>query len=104
EACVARREVSNTPRQALTLMNDAVFWEAAQALGSLLAARPGATDERIGYLFRRSLVRPPTADEVQLLTGFFQAQHERLESKELDAVKIAGPGEGDPLERAAWTL
>lgn len=104
EACVARREVSNTPLQALTLMNDVVFWEAAQALGTLIAARAGSIEERVGYLFRRSLVRSPTASELELLTGFFQAQHERLVKKELDAAKIAAPGEGDPLERAAWTL
>ncbi len=39
EACMARREVSNTPLQALTLLNDAVFVEAAQALGPRLVAR-----------------------------------------------------------------
>jgi hypothetical protein len=104
EACVARREVSNTPLQALTLMNDTVFWEAAQALGSLLASREGSTEERLEYLFRRCLVRPPTPDELRLLAGFFKTQRERLEKKELDASNIAGAGDGDLLERAAWTL
>ena len=104
EACVARREVSNTPLQALTLMNDTVYWEAAQALGTMLAARPGSLDERIGYLFRRALVRPPAANELERLTGFFQTQHERLAKQELDAAKIAGSGDRDALERAAWTL
>ena len=44
EACVARREVSNTPLQALTLLNDAVFIECAQALGRLAAAREGSAE------------------------------------------------------------
>ncbi len=43
EACVARREVSNTPLQALTLLNDTVFVEAAQAFGRQLAALPGSS-------------------------------------------------------------
>ena len=42
EACVARREMSNTPLQALTLLNDAVFIETAQALGATLAGRAGS--------------------------------------------------------------
>src|SRR4029079_15091513 len=36
EVCVARREVSNTPLQALTLLNDPVFEQAAQALGGMM--------------------------------------------------------------------
>ncbi len=104
EACVARREISNTPLQALTLMNDTVFWEAAQALGTLVAARPGSTEERIDYLFRRCLVRPPAPGELKMLIEFFAAQHDRLSKKELDPATIAASGDGDPLEPAAWTL
>jgi hypothetical protein len=104
EACVARREVSNTPLQALTLMNDSVFVEAAQALGTLLAARSGSVEERIDYLFRRCLVRPPTLDERKLLSEFYRAQRERLDKGELDAAKIAGAAEGPPSERAAGTV
>lgn len=104
EACVARREVSNTPLQALTLMNDTVFWEASQALGAMLASRPGSIDERIDYLFHRCLVRPLTASEHELLAEFFKVQFGRLERKEIDVAKIATTGDGDPLERAAWTL
>ena len=53
EVCVARREVSNTPLQALTLLNDPVFEEAAQALGKSLAAMAGSVEDRIDVLFRR---------------------------------------------------
>src|SRR5262249_20755874 len=41
EACIGRREVSNSPLQALTLLNDTMFLEAAQALGRETAAMPG---------------------------------------------------------------
>ncbi len=104
EACVARREVSNTPLQALTLLNDTVFLEAAQALGRMLAAKAGTPEERLTYLFQRCLTRPPDAQEQVAILRYYQAQLARLRKKELDGAKIAGSGEGDVAERAAWTL
>jgi hypothetical protein len=104
EACVARRDVSNTPLQALTLMNDAVFVEANQALGKMVAARNGTPEERATYLFRRILTRKPTADELAAIVRFYRAQKTRLDAKSLNAAAIAGPGEGDAGEKAAWTL
>jgi hypothetical protein len=104
EACVPRREVSNSPLQALTLLNDQVFLEAAQTLGKQLTAAEGSTEAKARDLFRRCLTRPPSDDELQLVQKFYADQLSRVGSKELDAAKIAGPGEGDASERAAWTL
>jgi hypothetical protein len=109
EVCVARREVSNTPLQALTLLNDPAFTQAAQALGRTMTVRPGTVAERVDYLFRRCLTRPPSGDEVDQLVKFFETQKERCDRKELDASKIAGPGDdrrktGPTInEWAAWT-
>jgi hypothetical protein len=102
-ACT-RRVRSNTPLQALTLLNDVAFLECAQALGRLAAARQGPAEERAAWLFRRCLTRPPTDDERAALAAFYRAQKGRLERHELDAAKIAGPGAGDVNERAAWAL
>ena len=60
EACVARREVSNTPLQALTLLNDPVFIEAAQALGRTARRRRPGDEKAAIDLFRRCL--DPAAD------------------------------------------
>jgi hypothetical protein len=103
EACVARREVSNTPLQALSLLNDVAIVEAAQALGTHAASGKGSVEERVTDLFRRCLTRPPAEEERALLVKFYHAQKDRLTKKELDAAKLAGSGPGDAVERAAWT-
>ena len=90
EVCVARRELSNSPLQALTLLNDPVFVEGSQALGELLAGTPGTLEARIGRLFRLCLSRPPEPEELSMLVHFYGNQRERLVKKELDAAKIAG--------------
>jgi hypothetical protein len=115
EACLARRETSNTPLQALTLLNNESLFEAAQALGRLATARiaatsgRGLTSDRVAFLFRRCLSRPPTAAELHRLIEFYDAQKQRLASGDLDAAKIVGSSggvvqEGNIREIAAWTL
>lgn len=103
EFCLARREVSNTPLQALTLLNDPVFMEAAQALAARATAREGGAGEKAAFVFRHCLTRPPTAAEQETLVKFQATQKERFEKKELDPAAFAGEGQGDVIERAAWT-
>jgi hypothetical protein len=104
EACVAQRDVSNTPLQALTLLNDVVFLEAAQALGAEFARRNESLEDRMVLLFRRVLVRSPEAEEIQALVAFYRDQRARFEAAELDANALAGGGEGDAIDRAAWSV
>jgi hypothetical protein len=61
EACVARREASTTPLQALTLLNDVTIVEAARSLGNQLASLPPG--KRVNSLFMRTLCRPPKHSE-----------------------------------------
>jgi hypothetical protein len=82
EACVPRRDASNTPLQALTLLNDAMFTEAAQALGKAFAAMNGSIEERTASLFRRCLTRTPEPEEVSTLTAFVRAQQNRFPNDE----------------------
>jgi mono/diheme cytochrome c family protein len=103
ESCVAQRETSDSPLQALTMLNDTVVLEAAQALGRTFAAQTGEPGARVAALFRRCLTRPPAAEEAALLVAYLAAQRQRFAAKELDPAQLAGPGEGDAVERAAWT-
>jgi hypothetical protein len=104
EACVARREVSDTPLQALTLLNDAMFSEAAQALGKTYADKAGTDESRAAAIFRRCLTRPPDSDELALLADFARQQRARFVVHELDAAKVAGGSDGNVVERATWTV
>jgi len=103
ESCIARREVSNSVLQALTLLNDAMFNEAAQALGREMAKKQSPDADRITELFRRCLVRPPESGEVQMLDSFMEKQRLQFKARPEDAAKLAGKVEGDPIENAAWT-
>ncbi len=102
EACTARREVSNTALQALTMLNDAVLLEVAQSLGRRAAAHNGSTTERVQYLVRLCLVRPPTAEELALLTKFYETQYTRFADDPKRAATVAGTAQ-EAVVRAAWT-
>ena len=104
EACLARRDRSDTPLQALTLLNDTAFMECAQAMGKLAVSAQGNDDARAELLFRRCLTRPPCKDETAKLTQFYQTQLARFSSGELQAVDIIDIKDAEHAnERAAWT-
>jgi hypothetical protein len=88
--CVARRPVSNVPTQALVLLNDPLFFEAATALADeLLRAFPSDSTLRLQAAFERTLSRPPTAAE-------------RTRSEEFLAASAASSPEAG--ERHRWVL
>ncbi len=103
ESCLPRREVSNTPLQALTLLNDTVFVEAAQNLGREWAARGGSTQDNVTALFCRCLTRPPRSDELTALVNFHENQSRKFAENEALAKQLAGNGDGPVAARAAWT-
>lgn len=82
EACVARRERSNTAVQALTLLNDRAFVEAAQALARRAYQEAPDVPGRLARIFRLCLVRPPSEGELQTLLAFYQQQHARFAAQQ----------------------
>ena len=100
EACIARRDVSNTPLQALSLLNDVVFVEAAQAFGKQLAGRKTDDTEKLDEAFRRIVCRKPDDVERTTLLRFFQTQRERL----TDAKPSADAAAWTALVRALFSL
>jgi hypothetical protein len=83
ETCTAERGRSNTPLQALTLLNDPMFVEAAEAMARRASEGPGSVEERALFLFRACLTRPPEPDELAALVAFQRAQAERLGNESL---------------------
>lgn len=84
-ACAAMRARTNSPLQALTLLNDPAYVEAAEALAKLVVNRGGASDTaRLTYGFRRAVTRPPSDTELaaltRLLSKFRNATHNEFEA------------------------
>jgi hypothetical protein len=106
EACVARREITNTPLQALSMLNDVTFLEVSRVLGKSTREAEGDDRTKIAGLFRKILIRPATNDELDELQDYLVRQRERLASGELIAGKIVGDtaSPDNALDQAAWTL
>ena len=110
EECVAERPRSNIPQQALVLLNDPVFVEAARVLAErLLTEVTGNDDMRISLAFRLALTREPNAKERQILTKLLSVQRARYKANPEDAKKLVATGSKpmntglEPQELAAWT-
>ncbi len=109
DVCTLRRPRTNTPLQALELMNDPVYVEAARALAQ--AAMKGTTPEkRATIAFRRATGRAPKAAEIAVLIDLYRAQLD-VYTRDVEAAKrLLAIGESkrdeslDVREHAAWTV
>jgi len=110
EECTASRNVSSTPQQALTLLNDPTFVEAARGLAEeAIADRAGAGfGASLDDAFERLLSRPPSPREQESLQRFFEGQlayyrGQPAEARKLVAVGLhPAPASADPAALAAW--
>jgi hypothetical protein len=109
EDCTAVRVVSNTPQQALTLLNDPSFVEAARVLAAKVVAESESDDGRLNGLFQRVLSRSPATRERESLGEFVAEQRDIYGSSPDDAAKLVRVGNSlpatvvDQAELAAWT-
>ena len=109
EECTAARTVSNTPQQALTLLNDPTFVEASRAFAQRLLSDARVKDEaRLRQAFRLALARDPKPAELISLTAFLRQQREEAAQQPADAAKFVAVGQSltmavSPVELAAWT-
>ena len=112
EYCTVRRVRTNTPLQALNLLNSEAVFEMARALARrMMEESSGGVDERLVYGFRLCVARKPGEVELKRLRELYQRQLEIYRRDLEGAKKIAqGQGvaveerEGDAAEIAAWTM
>ena len=110
DECTCNRTVSNTPQQALTLLNDPTFVEAARLLAErVLRECPGSDESRINHAYVLALGRLPKDKERQSLTGFLKTQRQQFGDGSSDPGKLLRVGltpsisKEVPKELAAWT-
>ncbi len=111
ERCSVHRTLTNTPLQALVLLNDPVYVEAARALADQIMAHGGdRTDAQIDYAMHRCLSRPPTSEEMDRYREFLNRQTDRYQENKEAAMQLLHEEEttSEPTaklaKRAAWTL
>jgi hypothetical protein len=106
ESCVVRTSRTNTPLQALNLMNDVTFVEAARELAARTLREAGSTPgERIALAARWTLGREPTAAETEVLRRGFERRLAafRADRKQAEALVHQGEAPIDPrLDVAEW--
>src|SRR5262249_21319907 len=107
--CVARRAATNTPLQALVLLNDPTHVEAGRKLGERMM-RAGDRDKGLAFGFRCATAREPEAAERQGLLRVPRPAPARLRADPAAAAKLLGVGASprDPAldegELAAWAV
>lgn len=110
EECVADRAVSNTPLQALVLLNDPSYIEAARVFAERILAEGGDTFEsRLDFAFKHALSRVPRPEEAGHLRALCEKHVTEFSQSEEGTVAFVStgqaplPGNTNEAELAAWT-
>jgi hypothetical protein len=111
EVCAVKRLPTATPLQALVLLNDPQYVEAARALAQRAAREGGPTlAERAAFIFRSLTGKRPGEREQAALESLFRDQYDEFRSGRADAQKLLAVGDAprnpaeDPAECAALTV
>ena len=108
--CIVTRQRTNTPQQALILLNDPQFVESARVLAEQLIRDRTSPADRVTLAFRRVITRAPSASEVNHLTRLYDKTRAGFTAAPDRAVALLATGEHrrdaalDPAELAAWTV
>ena len=111
EICTVKRSRTNTPLQALSLLNEITYVEAARKLAERMIAEGGSSvEDRLKYGFQLVTAREPVAGELQVLAEGFGRDIARFQDQKAEAEKFLAFGDStstkasNPLELAAYAL
>jgi hypothetical protein len=109
QVCSVRRPRTNTPLQALALMNDPTYVEASRHLASRMVEAAKSDEERVASGFRRVVGRTPTKREIEVLLRLHREQvavfrQDVAAARRLLSVGDSAPTSGDAAEMAAWAV
>jgi hypothetical protein len=111
EVCAVKRQTTATPLQALVLLNDPQFVEAARALARRALKEGGSAGaDRITFIVRTLTGRPPDARELAILEALYRDQYDEFRGGHSDPTKLLAVGDLpvdpalDPVEWAAMTV
>jgi len=97
ETCVVRRSPTNTPLQALALMNDVTYVEASRAVAERLMLEVEQPEERLRAAFRLCTARWPTPEELKILVEGFRYHLDHFSELSEDAAsKLVAVGDSTP--------
>ncbi len=110
EECTAQRPISNTPQQALTLLNDPTYVEAARVFAErILKEAPVDANAKIAWAWKTALGREARPEEVSVLVGLYEKHKAEYSSDAKDATALTSAGEApkpkdvDAADLAGWT-
>jgi hypothetical protein len=109
ETCVMRRARTNTPMQALVLLNDPTYVEAARRFAERVLLETKTDQDRLAFAYQLSLGRSPQPDESKVLMRVYHSARLRFDKDKAAAEKLIAIGHSkrseklDPAELAAWT-
>jgi len=96
EICIVKRSRTNTPLQALVLLNDVTFLEAARNLAERMMKEGGSSEtDQVTYGFRLTTSRRPSKDEIQALTKGLQRRRQYYAYHLAEAHQLVDVGESD---------
>jgi hypothetical protein len=93
DQCGAKRSTTNTPLQALNMLNDPTVLEASRVMAQKLSAEKITVDEKINKAFELILIRKPKSAEISKLIGYFENQEAYFRANKVIAQKTLSTGE-----------